>query len=250
MTIYGDIMKTDDKPNNWVNNVVWGTAYTGAFVASVLGGRALAKEYVNERTPARQEYQMPAEEMPDYDGLMDEMPIDDFPEPHIMPIPNAPVPEEAGPKMVKKQYPYTSENDVIFKTAERIGVPVEYLFAIRRAENGGEDLEFGIIPNKRYNNDDDIAGKKYEDLFEDPTFLKQASWAAHTIQNRMSEWNNMSKKQRAVYVDFVDYLGDKYCPVGAKNDPNGLNANWEPNMREFVKEYSKEEILEELRKNR
>lgn len=31
--------------------------------------------------------------------------------------------------------------------------------------------------------------------------------------------------------DFVDYLGARYAPVGAKNDPRGLNKNWPRNVR-------------------
>ncbi len=146
------------------------------------------------------------------------------------------------------EFPYRNEENVIFKTAERVGVPAKYLFAIRRAENGGEDREFGIIPTERYRKDKGINNVSYDKLFRNPTYLKQASWAAHTVKNRMTEWDAMTSKQRAIYIDFVDYLGNIYCPIGADNDPNGLNAHWEPNVREFVKEYSKEDVLAVLKK--
>jgi len=31
--------------------------------------------------------------------------------------------------------------------------------------------------------------------------------------------------------DFIDFLGNRYCPVGANNDPTGLNKNWKQNVR-------------------
>jgi hypothetical protein len=34
--------------------------------------------------------------------------------------------------------------------------------------------------------------------------------------------------------DFINFLAKRYCPVGAKNDPHGLNKNWEPNMRKIL----------------
>ncbi len=34
---------------------------------------------------------------------------------------------------------------------------------------------------------------------------------------------------------FVDFLGNRYCPVGAKNDPNGLNVNWKRNVLTILK---------------
>jgi hypothetical protein len=31
--------------------------------------------------------------------------------------------------------------------------------------------------------------------------------------------------------DFIAFLGSRYCPVGAKNDPTGLNKNWVKNVK-------------------
>jgi len=30
--------------------------------------------------------------------------------------------------------------------------------------------------------------------------------------------------------DFIVFLGKTYCPIGAKNDPKGLNKNWVKNV--------------------
>ena len=38
------------------------------------------------------------------------------------------------------------------------------------------------------------------------------------------------------HEDYLDFLGSRYCPVGAKNDPKGLNSNWLKNVRYFYNE--------------
>ena len=52
----------------------------------------------------------------------------------------------------------------------------------------------------------------------------------NTIRHTQKDWNGKG--------DFVDFLGDRYCPVGAKNDPTGLNKNWKTNVRYFLLEKS------------
>ena len=44
-----------------------------------------------------------------------------------------------------------------------------------------------------------------------------------TIQKRLALWNGRG--------DFISYLGSSYCPIGASNDPQGLNRNWIANVR-------------------
>ena len=34
-------------------------------------------------------------------------------------------------------------------------------------------------------------------------------------------------------LDFISFLGMTYCPVGAANDPSGLNRNWIKNVKGF-----------------
>ena len=36
--------------------------------------------------------------------------------------------------------------------------------------------------------------------------------------------------------DFIAFLGKRYCPIGASNDPRGLNKNWVKNVKYY---YSK-----------
>ncbi len=33
--------------------------------------------------------------------------------------------------------------------------------------------------------------------------------------------------------DFIRFMGKTYCPLNAKNDPTGLNVNWEKNVKYF-----------------
>jgi hypothetical protein len=50
--------------------------------------------------------------------------------------------------------------------------------------------------------------------------------AINTINHALRDWNGKG--------DFVSFLGRRYCPVGAKNDPRGLNRNWIRNVKHFM----------------
>ncbi|MFH1247933.1 MAG: hypothetical protein V1490_02125 [Candidatus Omnitrophota bacterium] len=59
---------------------------------------------------------------------------------------------------------------------------------------------------------------KYKD-----TSPKQA--CRNTILHRLRDWDGKG--------DFISYLGRFYCPVGAANDPRGLNVNWIRNVQKL-----------------
>jgi hypothetical protein len=44
----------------------------------------------------------------------------------------------------------------------------------------------------------------------------------NTIKHALRDWSGKG--------DFIAFLGRRYCPVGAKNDPTGLNKNWIKNV--------------------
>jgi hypothetical protein len=48
----------------------------------------------------------------------------------------------------------------------------------------------------------------------------------NTIAHAKRDWNGKG--------DFIVFLGSRYCPVGAKNDPTGLNKNWVRNVNRFL----------------
>ena len=85
-----------------------------------------------------------------------------------------------------------------------------YVAAIRYAENG-KTYQYGII-HKR-------CPKGYR---------HQAGWCAATVQKNWDRWVKAGKRG-----EFVVFLGNRYCPVGADNDPNGLNKHWIGNVRKF-----------------
>ena len=91
--------------------------------------------------------------------------------------------------------------------------------AIRYAENGGAGKEFGIL-NAKAN-----------------TYRKQAGWCAATVQKNWDRW-----EMDGCRVPFIEYLGNRYCPVGANNDPNSLNQNWIRNVRAFITQFRDEEL--------
>ena len=76
------------------------------------------------------------------------------------------------------------------------------LFAIRRAENGGVGREFGVLNPEAMRFKDDPA----------KSFVTQARWAAGTIKKR--------------YKGNLKEFRDRWAPLGAENDPTGLNENW------------------------
>ena len=48
----------------------------------------------------------------------------------------------------------------------------------------------------------------------------------NTIKHALRDWNGEG--------DFITFLGSRYCPIGASNDPRGLNKNWVKNVRYFL----------------
>jgi hypothetical protein len=37
-----------------------------------------------------------------------------------------------------------------------------------------------------------------------------------------------------LYTDYIEFLGSRYCPIGASNDPKGLNKNWVRLVKYFI----------------
>ena len=85
-----------------------------------------------------------------------------------------------------------------------------YVAAIRYAENG-KTYQYGIIHPRCK-----------------PGYRNQAGWCAATVQKNYDRWVKAGSKGK-----FVVFLGKRYCPVGAKNDPNGLNKHWIGNVKKF-----------------
>lgn len=91
--------------------------------------------------------------------------------------------------------------------------------AIRYAENGRKGREYGILHTR-----------------VKPTYRSQAGWCAATVQKNFTRWLN-TKPADKTPTAFITFLGSKYCPVGADNDPTGLNKHWIKNVKYYYYEF-------------
>lgn len=87
--------------------------------------------------------------------------------------------------------------------------------AIRHAERGGPGREYGIL-NPR----------------AEVSYRAQAGWCAATVQKNYDRWQNAKTN-----TSFIHFLGSRYAPIGADNDPTGLNRNWVPNVNHYFREF-------------
>jgi hypothetical protein len=116
-----------------------------------------------------------------------------------------------------------NEYDTIMDAAINNGISrndhknLALLFAIRKTENGGPGVEFGVLHPKAKGTD----------------LRTQAGWAAATIMKNRGRHNE--KKDG----DFVSFLGSRYAPKNAENDPQSLNANWIKNATHHYNENMK-----------
>jgi hypothetical protein len=54
----------------------------------------------------------------------------------------------------------------------------------------------------------------------------------NTINSNLKRFN----KDSFTDYEFIEYMSKSYCPIGAKNDPTGLNKNWVKNVWYFYKQ--------------
>ena len=107
--------------------------------------------------------------------------------------------------------------------------------AIRCQEDGRKGREYGILDARAL----------------DKSYRTQAGWCAATVQKNWDryltggECNNSKctiKHKPGNSRDmqsYICYLGHVYCPVGADNDPKGLNRNWIGNVKKIVDKFAK-----------
>jgi hypothetical protein len=123
----------------------------------------------------------------------------------------------AGPHTGESQPVPSPEGAVIEREAERTGVDPRLLTALRRAENGGPGREFGVRS------------------VDAPSLHAQGRVAANTIRNTALRY----ARQGGEVLDaatgrysegFLRFLSARYAPVGAANDPTGLNRHHAGNL--------------------
>lgn len=93
---------------------------------------------------------------------------------------------------------------------------VPILAAVRYSENGRAGREYGVLHPK-------ALGKSYR---------TQAGWSAATIQKQWDRYLAAGGDPKDVSAYLLS-LRNRYCPIGADNDPNGLNSNWLRNVTKF-----------------
>ena len=119
------------------------------------------------------------------------------------------------------------EINVIKHTAKRFNLSKEetiILMAIRRHENGGKGRQFGVLHPYR-----------------PKTYRSQCAWCADSIKrNRIRYENKYKEKVTLGNIEvFIRFMGRRYCPVGVKNDPKGLNKYWIPGVTSWFYKFKK-----------
>ena len=105
----------------------------------------------------------------------------------------------------------------IKQQAAKHGVDWAFVAAIRQTENGSAGREFGVL---------DVVSSSYEEQLE-----VTCATVAHRLEtypaNPITRCYSPNKHSRVRYTQsFITYFSSIWSPVGATNDPSGLNKNW------------------------
>ncbi len=114
------------------------------------------------------------------------------------------------------------EQEIIEEIAAERGVDPVGLAAVRLTENGGPGREFGVLV--------------LPDGSPPPTdYRGQASWAARSLRASEDRYRSQTGQEARTstgrYTDeFLRFFSARYAPVGAANDPSGLNRYHADNL--------------------
>lgn len=98
--------------------------------------------------------------------------------------------------------------------------PYAFMLAVRMCEQGKKGREFGVLAQGAIDTD----------------LETQAEWTMSTLVKDNKRWHTdtlANGKKKSDYTGFIFYFADKWCPIGADNDPNNLNQNWLPNFQKY-----------------
>jgi hypothetical protein len=109
------------------------------------------------------------------------------------------------------------EEELIRAAALRAAIDPRFLHALRRAENAGPGREFGVLSVPA------------------PTYTDQARLAAESVRRNVERLD--AKGRSAIdpatgrYTEeFIRFFSSRYAPIGAGNDPAGLNRSHARNL--------------------
>jgi hypothetical protein len=110
-----------------------------------------------------------------------------------------------------------AEKVLIRDAASRAAVDPHFLGALRRAENGGPGREFGVLS---------VSAPTYED---------QVRLAAASIRRNVERFEATGRTAidpttGRYSEEFIRFFSNRYAPVGAANDPTGLNQHHARNL--------------------
>ena len=108
--------------------------------------------------------------------------------------------------------------------AQKHNVDPALLAAISKLESG-----HGTSSNFRNHNNPSGTMDPASDWKRPVTFPSVQAGLEYTAKNLS---NNYIAQGRTT----IQTIGDKYCPIGAANDPNGTNKNWVPTVTKFYNE--------------
>lgn len=141
--------------------------------------------------------------------------------------------EKVNMENVRTHFKFISEIETIFTVVEAyletykntlkqyplLVNPYAFMLTVRLIENGKTGTEFGVLHPDAINTD----------------LKNQAEWTMATLIKDTKRWytGELAKGKKEDYPSFVFYFADKWCPIGADNDPNNLNKNWLPNFQKY-----------------
>jgi hypothetical protein len=126
---------------------------------------------------------------------------------------------------------WAEETSEIKRVSERYGVDPCFVAAIRKAENGGEGREFGVLS------------------VEAPSYARQLAVTCGSTRNSLVRFGAYpfevirtdQRNNRLVYNrQFVRHFQERWAPEGVSNDPTDLNKNWYSNVLRFYHRFAME----------
>ncbi len=127
---------------------------------------------------------------------------------------------------------WQDECKLIIDAAHVAGVDPRFVAAIRKQENGASGREFGVLS---------VPAKGYDAQLR--VTCRSVAHRLHSYYDDVMDSPLRKTKDDTVYSDdFIEYFGNIWSPVGARNDPRSLNKNWIANVRKLYARACREGI--------